>query len=120
MRYAFINHSYESYPVDVWDAIQIVVGIPKMKGSNAYAKSYRSTMCDIFQWLEVKCEGPDGSLCPHEVPMLRNEALTHCRDASLRWVQEVSANVPGSIERESAQAKADAYALVHDLFREGL
>ena len=119
MRYQCINHSYESYPVDVWDAIQIVVNIPKMRGSNAYAKAYRSAMCDIFQWLEAKCE-KDGKLVTLEVHMNRNDALSHCKNASLRFVSEVTASLPGSIERESAQAKADAYALVHDLFREEL
>ena len=120
MRFQDIKHSYEGYPIDAWDALQILEELPVVRGSHAYAVAYRSTIGDIYEWLRNQCVDKHGELVTLPFPILRGDLLARCKNAALVNVHLITAAPVGSIERERAQAQADAYADAHDLFREEL
>lgn len=112
-------HAFGSYPIDVWDAIQIIVAVPMMRGSSAYAVSYRKTMGDIFQWLEQMTE-KNGVIRYEDRMVRKNQLVDDLKLKTLYHVHQVSVQPYGTTGREVEQAKVDAYSKVYDLFREEL
>ena len=98
MRFQDIKHSYEGYPIDAWDALQILEELPVVRGSHAYAVAYRSTIGDIYQWIRNQCVDRQGELVTLPFPILRGDLLPGCKNVAPFSVYSLTAPTVESLE----------------------